>query len=275
MKVCSIDGCDKPSRTRGFCGNHYQQMRKRGHFGTLKICTASDCERHQVALGYCATHYRLVKLYGKPERKVGPRGICCVDGCSKKHFGHGYCKTHYSRFTRGKDLDAPVQAYGVFELCTHEGCDRVHACRGLCKLHYERMRINGDPRISKTHRAKTVEEIKWREHKGYVYGSYKGQKLMQHRFVWEQHHGRVLHPFENIHHINGIRHDNRIENLELWTKAQPAGQRPEDLVKWVVENYADLVAKQMKKGKGSGRSNSQTRTRVNGMAKASTSRRGR
>jgi len=102
----------------------------------------------------------------------------------------------------------------------------------------------------------------------------KGKQYLQHRIVWEQHHGRVLHPFENIHHINGIRDDNRIENLELWTKAQPCGQRPEDLVKWVVDNYPDLVAKQMK-GKGSGKPNSQTRTRVNGVAEDSTSRRGR
>lgn len=78
---------------------------------------------------------------------------------------------------------------------------------------------------------------------GYVYLSNKRDhpnanaagKILEHIFVMSSYLGRPLTLNENVHHKNGIRDDNRIENLELWSVSQPAGQRVKDKISWAIE----------------------------------------
>lgn len=73
---------------------------------------------------------------------------------------------------------------------------------------------------------------------GYLMNKQLGQGrscMMQHRYVMEQILGRPLLPSENVHHKNGIRDDNRPENLELWVKRQPPGQRVTDRIADAIE----------------------------------------
>jgi len=171
--------------------------------------------------------------------------VCSVEACDRPRYCKGFCTMHYQRDRAGKPMDAPRiepkdrnRKHVEGGACIVEGCDRPHSSqRGMCDMHYQRWAKHGDPgaNFSKFGKGFTTRE-------GYrIITTAPYTTMLEHRHIMEKHLGRKLEPFENVHHKNGIRDDNRIENLEVWTTAQPSGQRPEDLVAWVVEHYRALV----------------------------------
>lgn len=255
-KVCSIDGCLRQARGKGYCAAHYSKLRKygdplAGRTNDGGACRADGCDVAIHARGLCRLHYERAKKHGDPSIVRRVRG-CGVNGCERRHKANGWCEFHNDRNRRkGDPLAGDPKRLSPRSLttCSVQGCDNKAVAKHLCNNHRAKFKKFGDPLAGWTQDGRSKE---WRpDSNGYIQKWDPKHKcagsngfVYQHRLVIAEVIGRPLRSHESAHHKNGDRADNRLSNLELWVKGQPAGQRVQDKVAWareILREYGDLV----------------------------------
>jgi hypothetical protein len=105
-ETCTLDGCGRPHKARGYCQTHYMQL-KRGAPVTPAIkvrvrnkppeCVEDGCNEPVKAKGFCRTHYQRLLRHGhvKNRNRAKPFANCSIKVCDNHVYALGLCHPHY------------------------------------------------------------------------------------------------------------------------------------------------------------------------------------
>ena len=144
--TCSVEGCERLVKARGWCDMHYQRWYKTGEHGDalplkgrpVGACLVEGCDRaadraHGGTRGICGMHYARWRkhgdlLYVRPRQEP----VCVVDDCMKASYLRGQCGMHYARWQRRGSMELPQRGRQSDLPCSIDGCEKMASCRGWC-----------------------------------------------------------------------------------------------------------------------------------------------
>lgn len=239
---------DRPSGLQSYCKECLKSRTLERRAAATQVCDVVDCKKTIHTQGLCGMHYSRLLTHGDVGSANNLRvwrydgTACSVAGCYRVAQTRGWCRMHYRRWVRTGDplkIRLGGKRYSPEASCKVGNCEKVPKSRGYCQLHYNRWLRHGDP----TKLLVAPQGSGYTGKDGYRVIRVDGKAVREHRYVMEQAIGRSLYPDETVHHKNGQRSDNRLENLELWVSRHPKGQRISEVLEWaheIIERYGGI-----------------------------------
>lgn len=191
----------------------------------MKICNTCQKEIKSRRLNHCdSCYHKEWWAKNRPPPKIKERSSFCLD-CGKERQRHGrsvkYCN-------------------GCALMRSYRNNPQMLDKRRLQARNYQRVKKGVDvnlPRLVGEYGKGHVNKQGYRilNIKDHPNALTKKGNIGEHTVIMSSYLGRALKKGESVHHKNGIRDDNRLENLELWHRGQPSGQRLEDKIEWAKE----------------------------------------
>lgn len=162
-------------------------------------------------------------------------GLDWLDNVIEKR--HKICKGCNSIIIPGKDNKNYYRQKYCNKQCMINHRKFIHLSTSNCKQCGKKLIYSSNLRLNRQKycNRKCYTIFRTKNHNRYILIQNKEEKILEHRKVMEKKIGRKLTKKETVHHKNGFKSDNNENNLELWAKDHPAGQRVEDKLKWALE----------------------------------------
>lgn len=136
---------------------------------------------------------------------------CKIDDCENVAKTKGWCGKHYQRWlVNGDPLYIRTQPKGSRKtaICSVDDCSRPVHANCLCGKHQQRLYHHGS-----TDARRNENGAGHVHHTGYRYLKINNKAVAEHRLIAERALGKPLPAGAVVHHINGVKSDNRPSNL--------------------------------------------------------------